>query len=118
MWLDLQKENNMTIIYHSANANVVDDALSRKAGSMGSLSFIPVGVSQSALYVESLANKFVRMNILEPSRVLSCIVSWSSFFERIKAHQYDDPYLVVLKDTVQHGDAKEVTIGDDRVLRM
>ena len=27
--------------------------------------------------------------------------------------QYDDPYLLVLKDMVQHGDAKEVTIGDD-----
>lgn len=27
--------------------------------------------------------------------------------------QYDDPYLLVLKDMVQHGDAKEVTVGDD-----
>ncbi|XP_070049541.1 uncharacterized protein [Nicotiana tomentosiformis] len=32
--------------------------------------------------------------------------------------QYDDPHLLVLKDTVQHGDAKEVTTGDDGVLRM
>ncbi|XP_070054243.1 uncharacterized protein [Nicotiana tomentosiformis] len=32
--------------------------------------------------------------------------------------QYDDYYLVVLKDTVQHGDTKDVTIGDDGVLRM
>ncbi|XP_070025468.1 uncharacterized protein [Nicotiana sylvestris] len=33
-------------------------------------------------------------------------------------HHYDDPHLLVLKDKVQHGDAKNVTIGNDRVLRM
>ncbi|XP_070014428.1 uncharacterized protein [Nicotiana sylvestris] len=32
--------------------------------------------------------------------------------------QYEDPYLLVLKDKVQHGDAKDVTIGDDGVLRI
>ncbi|XP_070036361.1 uncharacterized protein [Nicotiana tomentosiformis] len=30
----------------------------------------------------------------------------------------DDPHLLVFKDTDQHGDAKDVTIGDDGVLRM
>ncbi|XP_070045890.1 uncharacterized protein [Nicotiana tomentosiformis] len=30
--------------------------------------------------------------------------------------QYNDPHLLVLKDTVQHGDVKELTIGDDGVL--
>ncbi|XP_070057881.1 uncharacterized protein [Nicotiana tomentosiformis] len=40
----------------------------------------------------------------------------SSLFERIKARQYDDPHLLVLKDTVQQGGVKEVTIGDDGVL--
>ncbi|XP_070032272.1 uncharacterized protein [Nicotiana tomentosiformis] len=33
-------------------------------------------------------------------------------------HQYDDSHLLVLKDAVQHEDAKEVTIGDDWVLRL
>ncbi|XP_070031682.1 uncharacterized protein, partial [Nicotiana tomentosiformis] len=33
-------------------------------------------------------------------------------------HQYDDPHLLVLKDTVHHSDAKEFTIGDDRVIQM
>ncbi|XP_070054629.1 uncharacterized protein [Nicotiana tomentosiformis] len=56
-------------------ANMVADALSRKAESMGSLAFIPV-------------------------------------------RQYDDPHLLVIKDTVQLSDSKEVTIGDDGVLRM
>ncbi|XP_070032237.1 uncharacterized protein [Nicotiana tomentosiformis] len=36
----------------------------------------------------------------------------------IGERQYDDPHLLVLKDTVQHGDARDVTIVDDGVLRM
>jgi len=39
-------------------------------------------------------------------------------YDRIRERQYDDPHMLVLKDTVQHSDAKEVTIGDDGVLRM
>ncbi|XP_070008148.1 uncharacterized protein [Nicotiana sylvestris] len=58
------------------------------------------------------------MDISEPSRVLSCVVSRSSLFERIKACQYDDPHLLVPKDTMQHGDAKEVTVEDDGILRI
>ncbi|XP_070032128.1 uncharacterized protein [Nicotiana tomentosiformis] len=46
------------------------------------------------------------------------MVSLFSLFERIKVHQYDDLLLLILKDTVHHGDVKEVTIGDDGVLRM
>ncbi|XP_070006767.1 uncharacterized protein [Nicotiana sylvestris] len=53
-----------------------------------------------------------------PSQILACVVSRSSLYNRIRECQYDNPYLLVLKDTVQHGDAKEVTIGDDRMLRM
>ncbi|XP_070017405.1 uncharacterized protein [Nicotiana sylvestris] len=36
----------------------------------------------------------------------------------LQERQYDDPNILVLKDMVQHGDAKEVTIGDDGALRM
>ncbi|XP_070046418.1 uncharacterized protein [Nicotiana tomentosiformis] len=50
--------------------------------------------------------------------VFSCTVSPSSLFEHIRECQFDDPHLLVLKDTVQHGGAKQVSIGDDRVLRM
>ncbi|XP_070042542.1 uncharacterized protein [Nicotiana tomentosiformis] len=67
----------------------------------------PIGEILLALDVQALANMFVRMDILEPS------VSRSSLFERIKARQYDNPYFLVLRDTAQHGDAKEVTIDDD-----
>ncbi|XP_070057364.1 uncharacterized protein [Nicotiana tomentosiformis] len=113
MWLELLKDYDITILYHPGKANVVADALSRKVESMGNLAYIPVGERPLALDVQALANQFVRLDISEPSQFLSRVVSRSSLFERIKARQYDDPHLLVLKDTLQHNDDKEVTIGDD-----
>jgi len=49
---------------------------------------------------------------------LACMVSRSSLYERIRARQYDDPYLLSLKEIMQNGDAKEVSIRDDGVVRM
>ncbi|XP_070057254.1 uncharacterized protein [Nicotiana tomentosiformis] len=43
MWLELLKDYDITILYHSGKVNVVADALSRKAENMGSLAFIPTG---------------------------------------------------------------------------
>ncbi|XP_070036695.1 uncharacterized protein [Nicotiana tomentosiformis] len=74
----------------SKKANVVADALSRKAVRMGSLADIPAAF----------------------------MVSQSSLYEHIRERQYDYPHFLVLKDTMRHGGAKQVTIGDDWVLRM
>ncbi|XP_070015275.1 uncharacterized protein [Nicotiana sylvestris] len=112
-WLELLKDYDITILYHLGKANVVADALSRKAVSMGGLAYIPVGERPLVVDVQALANRFVRLDNLKPSRVLACVVSLSSMFDRIKECQYDDPHLLVLKDIVQHDDAKDVTIGDD-----
>ncbi|XP_070050375.1 uncharacterized protein [Nicotiana tomentosiformis] len=95
----------------SCEANVVVDALSRKAESIGSLTFIPIGERPLALDVHALANRFVGLDISEPSKVLTCVVSQPFLFERIKVHQYDDPCLLVLRDMVHDGYAKEITIG-------
>ncbi|XP_070040321.1 uncharacterized protein [Nicotiana tomentosiformis] len=99
-------------------ANVVANALSRKAESMGSLAFITIGERPLTFDVQSLVNHFVRLNISEPSQVLACVVSWSSLYDCIRERQYNDPHLLVLKDTFQHDDTKDVTIGDDGMLRM
>ncbi|XP_070042851.1 uncharacterized protein [Nicotiana tomentosiformis] len=70
---------------------MVADALHRKAESLGILAYLPAAERPLALDVQALANQ-----------------------ER----QYDDPHLLVLKDTVQDNDTKEVSIGDDGMLRM
>ena len=41
-WMELLKDNDITILYHPGKANVVEDALSRKAGRMGSLAHLQV----------------------------------------------------------------------------
>ncbi|XP_070054085.1 uncharacterized protein [Nicotiana tomentosiformis] len=97
---------------------MVVDAFSRKAMSMGSLTYITVSKRQLASDVRVLANQFVRLDVSESSHVLACTFSRSSLYERIRERQYDDPHLLVLKDTLQQSDAKQVTIGDDGVLRM
>lgn len=94
------------------------DAMSRKTISMGCLAYIPVGERPLAVNVQASANQMVRLDISEPSGVLACVVSRSSLYDRIIERQYDDPHLLVLKDMVQHDDARNVTIEDDGVLRM
>ncbi|XP_070057210.1 uncharacterized protein [Nicotiana tomentosiformis] len=103
-WLELLKDYDITILYHPGKADMVADALSRKVESMGSLAYIAVGERPLALDVQALDNRFVRLDVSEPSRVLACVVSRSSLCKRIKARQYDDHHLLVLKDIVQHGD--------------
>ncbi|XP_070036292.1 uncharacterized protein [Nicotiana tomentosiformis] len=97
---------------------MVADALSRKAVSMGSLAFILVGEKPLEIDVQALANQFVRLDVSKPSRVLACVIYRSFLYDHIRKYQYDDPYLLVRKDTIQHGDAKDGTIGDDGMLRM
>ncbi|XP_070035478.1 uncharacterized protein [Nicotiana tomentosiformis] len=116
--LELLKDYNITILYHPGKANVVAGALSRKAVSMGSLTYIPVGERLLATDVQALANQFLRLDVSERSHILACTVARSSLYECIRERQYDDPYLLVLKDMVQHGDAKQVTVGDDGFFRM
>ena len=39
-WMELLKDYDITILYHPGKANVVADALSRKAGNIGSLAYL------------------------------------------------------------------------------
>ncbi|XP_070056865.1 uncharacterized protein [Nicotiana tomentosiformis] len=114
-WLELFKDYDITILYH---LGVVDDALSRKEKIICSLTYLLVEKRPLDMDVKALANRFGRLDIWVPSRVLACVVAHSSLLEHIKARQFDNPHLLVLKDTVQRGGAKEVVIGDDGVMRL
>ena len=73
-WLELLKDYDITILYHPGKANVVDDALSRKAESLGSLAYLSVAERPLALYIQALANQFVRLDVSELSRVFTWVV--------------------------------------------
>ncbi|XP_070046734.1 uncharacterized protein [Nicotiana tomentosiformis] len=74
-WLELLKDYDITILYHPGKANVVADAISRKAWSMGSLAFISMEERPLALDIQSLDNRLVRLDILKPNRVIACVVA-------------------------------------------
>ncbi|XP_070032164.1 uncharacterized protein [Nicotiana tomentosiformis] len=117
-WLELLKDYDITILNHPGKANVVADALSRKALGRGILAYILVGERPLASDVQALANQFMRLDVSEPSQALAYMVSQSYMYKHIRERQYDDLHLLVLKDTVLHSDAKKVSCGDDGVLRM
>ncbi|XP_070055029.1 uncharacterized protein [Nicotiana tomentosiformis] len=85
---------------------------------MGIFAFISTEERPLALDIQSLANRLMRLDIPEPNRVLACVIAQSSLLEQIEARQFDDLHLTVLRETVLQGSAKEVSIGEDGVLRM
>ena len=74
-------------------ANVVADALSRKAGSMGSLAHLQVSRRPLAREVQTLANDFMRLEVLEKGGFLACVEARSSFLDKIKGKQFTDEKL-------------------------
>ncbi|XP_070036591.1 uncharacterized protein [Nicotiana tomentosiformis] len=97
---------------------MVANALSRKAKSMGSLAFIPIEERPLAMDVQSFANRFGRLDISKSSRFFTCVVAQPCLLERIKARQFDDPHLLMLKDTMKLGGTKKVVIGYGGVMRL
>ena len=63
--MELLKDYDITILYHPGKANVVANALSRKAGSMGSLAHLQVSRRPLAREVQTLANDFMRLEVNE-----------------------------------------------------
>ena len=64
-WIELLKDYDITILYHPGIAIVVAEALTRKTGSMGSLAHLQVSRRPLAREVQTLANDFMRLEVLE-----------------------------------------------------
>lgn len=57
--MELLKDYDISILYYLSNVNVVEDALSWKAFSMGSLTFLKVMEISLDLIVHSMARQIV-----------------------------------------------------------
>jgi len=115
-WLELLKDYDMTILYHPGKANLVADALSRKAVSMGGLAMLQIGERPLARDVQSLANSIVRLDISESGKVLAYMEARTSLLEQIRAQQFDDGDLCKIRDKVLKGEAKAAILDSEGVL--
>ena len=113
--MELLKDYDITILYHPGKANVVADALNRKAGSMGSLAHIQVYWRPLAREVQTLANDFIRLEVLEKGVYLAFVEAISSFLDKIKGKQFNDEKLIQIWDKVLRGEANEAIMDEEGV---
>ena len=62
--MEILTDYDITILFHPRKANVVADALSRKALSMGSLAHSQVSRRPLAREIQTVANDFMRLEVL------------------------------------------------------
>ncbi|WMV53219.1 hypothetical protein MTR67_046604 [Solanum verrucosum] len=62
--------------------------------------------------VQTLANDFMRLEILEKGGFLACVEARSSFLDKIKGKQFEDEKLSRIRDMVLRGEAKEASVGE------
>ena len=93
-WMELLKDYDITILYHPGKANGVADALSRKAGSMGSLAHLQVSRRPLSREVQTLANDFMRLEVNEKGGFLASEEARSSFLDKIKGKLFTDEKLI------------------------
>ncbi|WMV40833.1 hypothetical protein MTR67_034218 [Solanum verrucosum] len=100
-------------------ANAVADALSREISSMGSLAAMSVDERPLARDVQRLANSLVWLQVSEETgSLIAFIEARSSLIEQICERQFDDEKLCLIRDNVVRGEANEVILDSDGVLRI
>ena len=92
--MEILKDYDITILYHPGKANVVADALSRRAGSMGSLAHLQVSRRPLAREVQILANDLMRLEVNKKGQFLAFVEARSSFLDKIKGKQFNDEKLI------------------------
>ena len=113
--MELLKEYDITILYHQGKANVVAHSLSRKEGSMGSLAHMQVSRRPLTREVQTLANDFMRLEVLEKGGFLASVEARSSFLDNIKGKQFVDEKQSQIRDMVLRGEAKKAKIDEEGI---
>ena len=68
--------------------------------------------------VQTLANDFMRLEVLEKGGFLACVEARSSFLEKIKGNKFVDQKLSRIRDMLLRGEAKEAVIDEESVSRI
>ncbi|XP_052734108.1 uncharacterized protein LOC128196656 [Vigna angularis] len=110
-WLEFLKDYDFELLYHPGKANLVADALSRKA----------VHVSVMMVKELSLVEGFRDLRLqfeLEPNSIKCCNLRISSdVFDRIRVKQREDEELVTILSALGTDKAKHFNTGTDGLLR-
>ncbi|WMV30008.1 hypothetical protein MTR67_023393 [Solanum verrucosum] len=114
--MELLKDYDVTIQYNPGKANIVADALCRKAVSMGSLAYLSVTKKPLAKEIQTLESTFMQLGISEKGMVLASIEVRATLIEEIKPKQFEDENLNELKEKTENVKAQETTLDADGVL--
>lgn len=106
-WLQLLKDYDVTIHYHSGKANVVADALSRKSFE----NIARLLTSQSQL-IKDIQNLKIEIIDHQANGILSYVSMEPSILGNIKQIQTSDPQLENIKEKVEKGEEQKFTIHD------
>lgn len=86
--MEFLKEYDITILYHPRKSNMVADALSRMPASMGSLAYLNATRRSLAREIQSLANKFIQLEVTKRGGFLASIESRSIFFIKSRLNNF------------------------------
>ena len=97
-WIELIKDYDCTIEYHTGKANVVADALSRKPSS--SLAQLKAGYLIMLVELRSMG---VSLETVESGTLVVAFHVRPVLVDRVRDLQAQDPYLMKLKSKIEAG---------------
>ncbi|KAK4258952.1 hypothetical protein QN277_005343 [Acacia crassicarpa] len=107
-WMEFLKDYDFKLKYHPGKANVVADALSRKA----------VHVFHLSLYENHWLERLKDMDMLVGKEVMMQSVRIENeFWKEIKIAQLEDEYLLKIMEELEEGVVNDYEVGDDSILR-
>ncbi len=104
-WLELLKDYDLNINYHPGKANIVADALSRKA-----LCNMAIQITQDQHILRDLERLDVELKIHEPGVLLAALQIKPTLEENILEKQRDDSELQKAKKNIEEGNVSEFPI--------